>query len=76
MQGHYHGCHEKKNRNGTHEEIDYKRGKRCLFPTNSRCWRPINMKYMEQRQYHTRQRAKLHKRVYKELKYNVDIATM
>ena len=35
MQDPYHGCH-KKNRNETHKEIDYKRGKRCLFPTNNR----------------------------------------
>ena len=28
----------------------------------------------EQRPYHTRQRAKLHKRVYEELKYDVDKA--
>ena len=32
------------------------------------------MKYLEWRPYHTRQRAKLHKRVYEELKYNVDKA--
>ena len=32
------------------------------------------MKYLEQRQCHTRQRAKLHKRVCEELKYNVDKA--
>ena len=73
MQGRYHGCH-KKNRNGTHKKIDYKRGKRYFFPANSRCWRPTKMKYLEQRQCHTRQRAKLHKRVCEELKYNVDKA--
>ena len=32
------------------------------------------MNYLEQRQCHTRQRAKLHKRVCEELKYNVDKA--
>ena len=32
------------------------------------------MKHLEGRPYHTRQRAKLHKRVYEELKYIVDKA--
>ena len=57
-----------------HKEIDYKGVKRCLFPTNSRCWRPTKIKYLERRPYHTRQRAKLPKRVNEELKYNVDKA--
>ena len=73
MQGRYHGCH-KKNRNGTHKEIDNKRGKRCLFLTNSLSCRPAKMKYLEWKPYHTRQGAKLHKRVYEELKYNGDKA--
>ena len=73
MQGCYHGCH-RKNRNGTHKEIDYKRGKICLFPTNSRCCRPTQMKYQERRPYQTRQRAKLHKKLNEELKYNVQKA--
>ena len=73
MQGRYHGCH-KKNRNGTLKEIDYKRGKICLFPTNSRCSKPTKMKYQERRPYHTKQRAKLHKKPNEELKYNVQKA--
>ena len=73
MQGRYHGCH-KKNRNGTHKEIDYKRGKISLFPTNSWCCRPTKMKYQERRPYHTRQRAKPHKKLNGELKYNVQKA--
>ena len=65
---------KKKNRNGTHKEIDYKRGKQCLFPQNSRRWRPTKIKYLQRRPYHTRQRAKLHKKVYEELRHNVDKA--
>ena len=64
----------KKTRNGTHKEIDYKRGKICLFPTNSRCSKPTKMKYQERRPYHTKQRAKLHKKPNEELKYNVQKA--
>ena len=64
----------KKTRNGTHKEIDYKRGKICLFPTNSRCCRPTKMKYQEQRPYHTRQRTKLLETLNEELKYNVQKA--
>ena len=74
MQGHCYGCHIKKNRNGAHTEIDHKRGKICLFPKNSWCWRPTKMKYLERRPYHTRQRAKLHKKLNEELKYNVQKA--
>ena len=60
--GWYHSCH-KKNRNRTHNEIGYKRGKKCLFPTNNWCWRPTKMKYLERRPYHTRQRTRLHREV-------------
>ena len=70
MQARYHSYHQK-NRNGTHKEIDCKRGKQCLFPTNSRCWRPTKMKYLERRTYHTRQRARLHREVRSDLEYKV-----
>ena len=69
MQGRYRNCH-KKNRNGRHKEIDYKRGKRCLFPTNNRCWRPTKIKYLERRTYHTRQRARFHREVRSDLEYS------
>ena len=35
----YHGC-GLRNRNGTNKAIDYKRGYRCLFPTEKRYWKP------------------------------------
>ena len=71
MQGLYYGF-QFKNRNGARREIDYKRGTICLFPTNKAyCWRPTNMKYLEWRPYHTRQRARLHMKVYPKLEYNV-----
>ena len=70
MQGRYHSCHQK-NRNGTHKEIDYKRRKQYLFPTNNRCSRPTKLKYLEWKPYHTRQRARLHREVRSDLEYNV-----
>ena len=70
MQGLYHG-RKVKNRNGTCREIDYKRETICLVSTNSRCWRPTQMKYLERTPYQTRQRAGLHKKVHPVLEYNV-----
>ena len=73
MQGCYHSCH-KKNRNGTHKEIDYKTmkmRKKMFFPTNNRCWRPTKKKHLEHKPYHTRQRAKLHREVCSDLEHKV-----
>ena len=41
----YHSCC-RDNRNGTRKLIDYKRGERCLFPTNNRYWRKTKAKYL------------------------------
>ena len=70
MQRLYHGC-QFKNRNGTRREIDYKRGKICLVPTNDWCWRPTKMKYLERRPCQTRYRARDYKKVKSELEYKV-----
>ena len=35
----YHGC-GLRNRNGSNNLIDYKRGYQCLFPTEKRHWKP------------------------------------
>ena len=54
----YHGCW-RVNKNETRKLIDYKRGDRCLFPTNSRCWRRTKAKYLLERPYLTRRRVRL-----------------
>ena len=41
------------------------------FPHKQSCWRQTKMKYLEQRPYHTRQRARLHREVHSDLKYKV-----
>ena len=41
----YHGCC-RVNGNGTRKLIDYKRGERCLSPTNNRYWRKRKAKYL------------------------------
>ena len=73
MQRLYHG-RKFKNGNGTRREIDYKRGTICLVPTNSQCWRPTKIKYLDWIPCHTRQRATLHKKVHAELQCNVEEA--
>ena len=35
----------------------------CLVLSNSWCWRPTKIKYLEWRPYHTRHRVTLHKKV-------------
>ena len=49
----YHGCCKVK-RNDTRKLIDYKRGERYLFPTNSHCWKKTKAKYLVKRLYLTR----------------------
>ena len=60
----YHGCW-KVNRNSTYKLIDYRRGKRCLFPINDCCWRKTKAKYLVERPYLTRRRVRLIKRLKK-----------
>ena len=57
----YHGC-GLRNKNGTNKEIDYKRGYQCLFPTESRYWKPykeINKKLRKRNIKYTRYMSKL-----------------
>ena len=54
----YHGC-GKINRNGARKLIYYKRGERCLFPTNGHCWKKAKAKYLVERPYLTRWRVRL-----------------
>lgn len=48
----YHGCGKVK-RSSTYELTHYKRGERCLFPTNSHCWKKAKAKYLVERPYLT-----------------------
>ena len=59
----YHSCN-KRNRNGTLKEIDYKltttkRGKDNKSGTNERCWKETKSKYLKNRIYYTRQCKRL-----------------
>ena len=54
----YHGCCKVK-KNDTRKLIDYKRGERCLFLTNSHCWEKTKAKYLVKRPYLTHQRVRL-----------------
>ena len=54
----YHGC-SRVNRNGTHKLIDYRRGERCICPTNNRCQKEAKVKYLVRRPYLTRRSVKL-----------------
>ena len=54
----YHGCW-KVNRNGTRKLIDYRRGERCICPTDNRRWKETKAKYLIQRPYLTRRRIRL-----------------
>ena len=47
------------NKSSTHKLIDYKRGKRCLFPTNNHCSRRTKAKYLLDRPYLTRRRLRI-----------------
>ena len=53
----YRGCW-RVNKNSTRKLRDYKRGERCLFPTNNRCWRRAKAKYFLDRSYLTRRRVR------------------
>ena len=53
-----HGC-SLVNRNGTHKLTNYKRGEKCLLPTNSCCWRKTKRKYLIDRPYLTRRRVRI-----------------
>ena len=59
----YHGC-RRLNKSDTRKLIDWRRGERCLIPTNTRCWRPTKENYLLKKSYQARQR----KRVSKEIK--------
>ena len=59
----YHSCN-KRNRNGTRKEIDYKltttkRGKDNKCGTNESCWKETKSKYLTNRIYYTRQCKRL-----------------
>ena len=54
----HHGC-GRVNRNSTRKLIDYRRGKRCICPTNNRCWKETKAKYLLRRPYLTRRRVRL-----------------
>ena len=54
----YHGCW-RVNKNDTCKLIYYKRGGRCLFPTNNQCWRRKKAKYLLHRPYLTRRRVRI-----------------
>ena len=54
----YHVCW-RVNKNGTRKLIYYKRGKRCLFPNNTHCWRRTKAKYLLDRRYLTRRRVRI-----------------
>ena len=66
----YHGC-GLVNRNDTRKLIDYKRGGKCLLPTNSRGWRKTKRKHLVDRPYLTHRRV----RILKLLKQKVHFVT-
>ena len=53
-----HGC-GRVNRNGTDKLIDYRRGERCICPTNIHRWKETKAKYLVRRPYLTRKRVRL-----------------
>ena len=54
----YHVCW-RVNKNGTSKLIYYKRGERCLFPTNNHRWQRTKAKYLLDRLYLTRRRVRI-----------------
>ena len=58
----YHSC-RRLNRNSTQKLIEWKRGERCLIPTNTRCWRPTKEKYLHKQIYQTKHRERLYKEI-------------